>query len=89
MTMVRLMMVRKDGVTEALLTGRLSCDFTGVSSVDLKASSGMPLNPVWDRYGPGPQPMLNDDELFADIARRKALGQDYKRPLGRTGVSLA
>ena len=26
--------------------------------------------------------MLNDDELFADIARRKALGQDYKRPLG-------
>lgn len=26
--------------------------------------------------------MLNDDELFAEIARRKAQGQDYKRPLG-------
>jgi hypothetical protein len=26
--------------------------------------------------------MLTDDELFADISRRKAQGQDYKRPLG-------
>ncbi len=26
--------------------------------------------------------MLNDDELFADIAQRKAQGQDFKRPLG-------
>ncbi len=26
--------------------------------------------------------MLTDDELFADIARRKADGHDYKRPLG-------
>ena len=29
-----------------------------------------------------PRGMLNDDELFADISRRKSLGQDYKRPLG-------
>lgn len=33
-------------------------------------------------YGPGPTPMLTDDELFLDITRRKSLGQDYKRPLG-------
>lgn len=41
--------------------------------------------PPWarvGRYGLGPSAMLNDDELFADISRRKALGQDYKRPLG-------
>ena len=38
--------------------------------------------PVIGGYGPGRSPMLTDDELFADIARRKAQGQDFKRPLG-------
>src|SRR5438105_14995889 len=55
---------------------------TGHAIPEGYAPSGIPTTGVCLRYGGAPRPMLTDDELFAEIARRRSKNEDFKKPLG-------